>query len=120
MKRSDVLGLLGPSRRIAPQADASETAPLSAAAASRRRMLAGSLKAAGALALLTSVGGALATGLAPTPAEALTQGMKRRGERRDTRHEARHTKHECNAHGGKSRSECRQTKRDVKQAGRHD
>jgi hypothetical protein len=120
MKRSDMLGLLGPSRRTEPQAGAGEAAPLSAAAASRRRMLAGSLKAAGALALLTTVGGALATGLAPAPADALTQGMERRGERRGTRHEARHTKHECNAHGGKSRSECRQTKRDVKQQGRHD
>ncbi len=119
MTRWDLLGRLGPSCRTEPAADAGE-APLSAAAARRRRMLAGSLKAAGALALLTTVGGALATGLAPTPAEALTQGMERRGERRGTRHEARHTKHECNAHGGKSRSECRQTKRNVKQEGRHD
>ena len=83
-------------------------------------MLVGSLQAAGALALLTTVGGAFAGGMAPTPAEAFTAGIQRRGERRDTRHEARSTKHACNAHGGKSRSECRQTKRGVKQAGRHD
>jgi len=55
-----------------------------------------------------------------TTAQAQTQGMQRRGERRDTRQASRDVKHACNASTDASRAECRQTKREVKQAGRHD
>ena len=54
----------------------------------------------------------------PQAAYAQTQGMVRRDDRRDTRQVSRSTKHACNAAGGSSRSDCRQTKRTVKQEGR--
>jgi len=72
----------------------------------------------GALALLA--GFTFAIGTYPQIALAQTQGMQRREERRDTRQESRAVKHSCNASGQASRSECRQTKRHVKQSGRHD
>lgn len=49
---------------------------------------------------------------------AQTDGMQRRGERRDNRQDARTEKHECKAGEEDSRSECRQQKRDTKQQGR--
>ena len=55
-----------------------------------------------------------------TPASAQTQGMERRGERRNNRAEARAAKQACKAGDEKSRAECRQLKREVKQAGRND
>jgi len=72
----------------------------------------------GALALLAGFTFAIST--YPQIALAQTQGMQRRDERRDTRQESRSVKHSCNASGQASRSECRQTKRHVKQSGRHD
>jgi hypothetical protein len=72
----------------------------------------------GALALLAGVTSAIST--YPQIALAQTQGMHRREERRGTRQEARSVKHSCNASGQASRSGCRQTKRHVKQSGRHD
>ncbi len=77
-----------------------------------------SLKIVCALAVLATAGSTFAIETYPLAAHAQTQGMKRRGERRDTRQESRATKHECNAASDKSRSECRQQKRDVKQEGR--
>ena len=53
-------------------------------------------------------------------ASAQTQGMERRDERRDDRAGARATKQACKAGDEKTRAECRQGKRDVKQAGRQD
>ncbi|MGA9723713.1 MAG: hypothetical protein WBQ86_14735 [Candidatus Binatus sp.] len=54
------------------------------------------------------------------PASAQTQGMARRNERRDDRAAARAAKQACKAGDEKSRAECRQLKREVKQAGRND
>jgi hypothetical protein len=54
------------------------------------------------------------------PASAQTQGMERRGERHDDRAGARSAKQACKAGDEKSRAECRQMKREVKQAGRND
>lgn len=76
-------------------------------------------KMLGALAALAIVGSTLAISSYPRAAHAQTNGMERRGERRDTRQHSREVKHECKA-GDKSNAECRQGKRDVKQAGRHD
>ena len=73
----------------------------------------------GALAVLATGTPALVISTYPQVANAQTQGMERRAERRDTRHSARSAKQACKA-GDKSRAECRQTKRDVKQAGRAD
>jgi hypothetical protein len=73
----------------------------------------------GVIAVLTTFGATLALSAYPQTAYAQTQGMNRRTDRRDTRQDSRSTKHDCNAAGGSSRSECRQTKRDVKQEGRH-
>ena len=53
------------------------------------------------------------------PASAQTNGMKRRDERRDTRAGARAAKQACKAGDEKTRADCRQMKRDVKQAGRN-
>jgi anti-sigma-K factor RskA len=53
------------------------------------------------------------------PASAQTQGMERRNQRRDNRAAARAAKQECKAGDEKSRAECRQVKRGVKQAGRN-
>jgi hypothetical protein len=53
-----------------------------------------------------------------TAAQAQTSGMTRRADRRGTRQEARHVKHECNASGASSRSGCRNAKRSTKQEGR--
>jgi hypothetical protein len=72
----------------------------------------------GVIAVLTIVASTLTLSTYPQIAYAQTQGMDRRGDRRDTRQVSRSTKHACNAAGGSSRSECRQTKRDVKQEGR--
>ncbi len=72
----------------------------------------------GTLAVLATVGTTFAIDMYPQAANAQTQGMTRRAERRDTRQEARATKHACNASGASSRSGCRQEKRDVKQTGR--
>ena len=54
------------------------------------------------------------------PASAQTQGMERRNERRDNRAAARSAKQACKAGDEKSRAECRQVKREVKQTGRND
>ena len=54
------------------------------------------------------------------PALAQTNGMNRRNERRDNRAAARAAKQACKAGDEKTRAECRQMKRDVKQAGRND
>jgi hypothetical protein len=73
----------------------------------------------GALAMLATATPAIVISTYPQTVQAQTQGMERRGERRDTRQTSREVKHACNAAGGTSRSECRQTKREVKQTGRH-
>ncbi len=78
------------------------------------------LKVLGALAVAATIGAASVIIVYPLPADAQTQGMNRRGERRDTRQTSRDVKHQCNATSGNSRSECRQAKRSTKQAGRHD
>jgi hypothetical protein len=57
----------------------------------------------------------LAIAAVPQAAQAQTHGMSRRDDRRGSRKEGRTDKHDCNAAGGSSRSECRQTKRDTKQ-----
>ena len=81
-------------------------------------------KAAG----LAAIAGALLVGEAATltpsgiafapGAYAQTQGMQRRDDRRTTRQGARSAKHTCNSQTDKSRAECRQTKRNIKQQGR--
>jgi hypothetical protein len=83
-------------------------------------MMFGMIHTMGAVAVMACVGAAVAFEADVPTAHAFTAGMERRGERRDTRQQARSEKHHCNASGGKSRSECRQTKRHVKQEGRHD
>ena len=70
-----------------------------------------------ALAMLAAFGTATTI---DTYAQAQTAGMERRGDRRDTRQQARTDKHACNASGMASRSDCRQTKRGDKQEGRQD
>jgi hypothetical protein len=77
------------------------------------------LRNLGVIAVITTFAATLTLSTFPETAYAQTHGMTRRGDRRDTRQESRSTKHACNAAGGSSRSECRQTKRDVKQEGRH-
>ena len=57
-------------------------------------------------------------GIAPVSAQ--TQGMERRNDRRANRAGARAAKQACKAGDEKSRVECRQVKREVKQAGRND
>jgi hypothetical protein len=74
----------------------------------------------GAVAALTTVGATLAIDIYPQTVRAQTQGVERRGERRDTRQDSRDVKQACKAGDEKSRAECRQTKRDVKQTGRQD
>ena len=54
------------------------------------------------------------------PASAQTQGMGRRNERRDDRAAARAAKQACKAGDEKTRADCRQIKRQAKQAGRND
>ena len=54
------------------------------------------------------------------PASSQTQVMERRDARRDNRAAARAAKQACKAGDEKSRAECRQVKRDVKQTGRND
>ena len=76
-------------------------------------------KILGALAALVTVGSALAITTYSQTAHAQTNGMERRDERRGTRQTSRDVKQACKA-GDKSNAECRQGKRDVKQAGRHD
>jgi hypothetical protein len=75
-------------------------------------------KILGALAALATFSSAIAITYSQT-AHAQTNGMERRDERRGTRQTSREVKHECKS-GDKSNAECRQGKRDVKQAGRHD
>jgi hypothetical protein len=53
------------------------------------------------------------------PASAQTQGMERRNERRNVRQGARAAKQACKAGDEKSRPECRQMKRSIKQHARH-
>ena len=53
------------------------------------------------------------------PASAQTQGMERRNERRNVRQGARAAKQACKAGDEKSRPECRQMKRSIKQHSRH-
>ena len=53
------------------------------------------------------------------PATAQTNGMARRDQRRDNRGAARAAKQACKAGDEKTRADCRQMKRDVKQAGRN-
>jgi hypothetical protein len=57
----------------------------------------------------------LAGGIAPASAQ--TQGSERRAERRDVRGGARAAKQACKAGDEKSRADCRQMKREVKQTG---
>jgi len=74
----------------------------------------------GALAMIATTGGTFTICAYPQIVHAQTQGMERRAERRGTRQHSRELKHACNASEGKSRAECRQGKREVKQEGRHD
>ena len=74
----------------------------------------------GALAMLATAGSTFTICTYPQIAHAQTQGMSRRAERRGTRQHAREAKHACNSAEGKSRAECRQGKREIKQEGRHD
>jgi hypothetical protein len=53
-------------------------------------------------------------------ASAQTQGMERRSEWRNNRAGARAPKQACKAGDEKSRAECREVKREAKQAGRND
>ena len=76
-------------------------------------MLMQKLRVLGAVALLATAGVGFAA-----DAYAQTQGMERRGDRRDTRQNARSAKHSCNSSGQASRADCRQLKRGVKQQGR--
>jgi hypothetical protein len=73
-----------------------------------------------ALAMPVTTGTAVVIGLYPHIAQAQTEGMQRREDRRGTRQDAREDKRECNASGDSSRSGCRQEKRDVRQTGRED
>jgi hypothetical protein len=58
------------------------------------------------------------SGVVMPTANAQTNGMERRGDRRDNRDAGRDTKAACKAGDEKSRPECRQDKRDTKQEGR--
>lgn len=78
----------------------------------------GTLKVLSAVAVLLTVGSTFAIETYPLAAHAQTQGMTRRGERRDTRQTSRDVKHSCNAHSDKSRAECRHQKHSVKHEGR--
>ena len=57
--------------------------------------------------------------LGAVPAFAQTQGMERRHERRNVRQGARAAKQACHAGDEKTRPECRQMKRSIKQHARH-
>jgi hypothetical protein len=72
----------------------------------------------GALGLLATMTTTVAIDTYQLSANAQTAGMVRRQERRATRQQARHAKHECNASGQGSRAQCRQEKHDIKQSGR--
>jgi hypothetical protein len=73
------------------------------------------------LSILVATGVLALAGLLAVPAaDAQTNGMDRRGERRDNRQGARDEKQECKAGDEKSRPECRQDKREGKQEGRGD
>ena len=78
------------------------------------------LKILGALTVLATTGSTFAIGAYPQTAHAQTQGTERRDDRRDTRQTSRDVKQACKAGDEKSRAECRQGKREVKQEGRHD
>jgi len=71
------------------------------------------LRGVGVLAAVVMVAGI-------APASAQTNGMDRRADRRDDRAAARSAKQACKAGDEKSRAECRQVKREVKQVGRND
>ena len=58
---------------------------------------------------------AMLAGIAPTSAQ--TNGMNRRNERRNNRAGARAAKQACKAGDEKTRADCRQLKRDVRQTG---
>jgi hypothetical protein len=70
----------------------------------------------GALAMLATSG--VTVVLSTQTATAQTQGMERRGDRRDTRQSARVEKRACVTASDNSRAECRQQKRDTKQDAR--
>ena len=72
----------------------------------------------GALAMLATAFPAIVIMTYPVSVQAQTNGMERRADRRDTRQTSRDVKHACNAQSGNSRSDCREAKRDTKQAGR--
>lgn len=69
-------------------------------------------------AALATVGVPMAISAVPQTAAAQTQGMDRRDDRRDTRQTSRAVKQACKAGDEKTRAECRQDKRHVKQEGR--
>ena len=68
------------------------------------------------LALLAVLTGAGVIATIDAPAQ--TQGMERRDDRRNNRQNSRAVKQACKAGDQKSRPECRQQKRAVKQQGR--
>ena len=74
----------------------------------------------GTAVMFAAVGAVFVLGTYPQTAQAQTNGMERRQDRRDTRQESRTEKHECNASGDNSRAGCRQEKRETKQSGRQD
>ena len=74
-------------------------------------------KFVGLLAAL-AIAAPLALTAVPQAARAQTPGMEHRDDRRDTRQVSREVKQACKAGDEKTRSECRNTKRDVKQEGR--
>src|SRR5262245_41353339 len=92
--------------------DADDRTLAAEAAAKRRMSMRTSVgKAAAALAAVVML-------LSAVPASAQTQGMERRNERRNVRQGARAAKQECLAGDEKTRPECRQTKRSIKQNAR--
>jgi hypothetical protein len=73
----------------------------------------------GVLAMLATSGTTfIAISTYPQVARAQTEGMERRAERRALRQHSREVKHACNAAEGRSRSECRGAKHEVKEQGR--
>ena len=69
--------------------------------------------------IIATVGVLFTTGvMVPTSAVGQTPGMEHRDDRRDTRQESRSEKAACKAGDEKTRAECRQDKRNTKQAGR--
>ena len=62
---------------------------------------------------------AIAMFLSAVPVSAQTPGMERRNDRRNVRQGARAAKQACHAGDEKTRPECRQMKRSMKQHARH-